>query len=135
LLSRREHSAFELQRKLINKGFSVEDVSTIIHALSDEGLLSNNRFVESYVRYRRTKGYGPLRIHAELIARGVSEDLIEHHLNMADNAWLAEARLVWQKRFKGTLPRDFKTRAEQMRFLQYRGFTPEQINNIYHSDL
>lgn len=110
-------------------------MSTTIQALAGEGLLSNDRFVENYVRYRRTKGYGPLRIHAELIARGISEDLIEHHLDMADNAWFAEARLVWQKRFKGTLPRDFKTRAEQMRFLQYRGFTPEQINNIYHSDL
>ena len=38
---------------------------------------------------------------------------------------------VWQKRFKGTVPRDLKTRAQQMRFLQYRGFTPEQIKLLF----
>lgn len=117
------------------KGFRLADVNHTLKSLADQGLQSDNRFVESYVRYRRTKGYGPLRIHAELIARGIPEDLIEHHLDITDNAWFAEIRLVWQKRFKGNLPRDFKTRTQQMRFLQYRGFTPEQINNIYHSDL
>ena len=98
--------------------------------LTAEGLLSNTRFIETYLHHRRQKGYGPLRIQAELTARGIPDEMIEHHLNMADNAWFTHARSVWQKRFKGILPRDFKARAQQMRFLQYRGFTAAQINNI-----
>lgn len=100
----------------------------------EEGLLSHFRFVESYVRMRREKGYGPTRIQAELQARGITEEAIEEHLDFADNAWLTVIRTVWHKKFKGQLPRDFKTRAYQMRFLQYRGFTPEQINTIFQSE-
>jgi len=99
--------------------------------LVEESLLSNARFAESYVFYRRNKGYGPLRIRAELMSRGIAEDLIEHHLNIADNAWLVTMRHAWQKRFKGSLPDDFKTRAKHLRFLQYRGFTADHINSIF----
>ncbi len=89
--------------------------------------------MESFIHYRRARGYGPLRIRAELLERGVPEDLIEHHLKITDNAWLDDARKAWQKRFKYRLPHDFKSRAQQMRFLQYRGFTSEQINPLFQS--
>jgi len=131
LLARREHSETELLRKLKTKGFSDTDCHPVIHALIQEGLLSNHRFTENYIHYRRSKGYGPLRIRNELMERGIAEDLIEHHLNIADNAWFAEARKAWQKRFKNKLPSDFKSRAQHMRFLHYRGFTQEQIEQIF----
>jgi len=134
LLARREHSETELYRKLTQKGHEQESVSAVIQALLNEGLLSTSRFTECYIRARRERGYGPVRIHAELLARGVPEDMIEHHLNINDNAWFIAAHKVWRKRFKNTLPRDFKMRAQQARFLQYRGFTSEQIENIYQSD-
>ncbi|MDR3492834.1 MAG: regulatory protein RecX [Gammaproteobacteria bacterium] len=131
MLARREHSEFELSRKLRTKGYSDQDIQTVMLALIKEGLLSNTRFVESYVFHRRNKGYGPLRIQAELTTRGIPEDMIDHHLDIADNAWLVAVRKVWQKRFKGSLPRDFKTRAQQLRFLQYRGFTADHINTLF----
>lgn len=134
LLARREHSEYELTRKLRTRGFTLEDIQPVIAKLVTEGLLSNKRFVENYIHFRRQKGYGPQRIRAELNERGISEDMIEHHLNIADNAWFTCAHKTWQKRFKGNMPSDFKTRAQQMRFLQYRGFTSEQINSIFHSD-
>jgi regulatory protein len=134
LLARREHSTHELHQKLLTKGFTPTDIEATLTTLIQEGLLSNTRFLEAYLHYRRQKGYGPLRIQAELAAKGLPEDLIDHHLNIADNAWLAEARKVWQKRFKGVIPRDFKARATMMRFLQYRGFTSTQIHSIFDSD-
>ncbi len=102
--------------------------------MSQEGLQSNARFAENYIRFRQTKGYGPLHIRSELLARGLSEEFIEHHLKIADNAWFVGIQKVWHKRFKGIKPRDFKTRAQQMRFLQYRGFTQEQIDSIFDND-
>lgn len=51
---------------------------------------------------------------------------------MADNLWFEAARKLWQKRFKGIVPRDFKSRAQQMRFLRYRGFTDDHIDNLYN---
>ena len=56
--------------------------------------------------------------------------MIAEQLEITDNAWFECARKSWQKRFKGQLAKDFKARAKQMRFLQYRGFTPEQIESV-----
>jgi regulatory protein len=133
LLARREHSADELSRKLRIKKYDPTEINRLIHTLQQEGLLSNTRFVENYIHHRRTKGIGPLRIQAELIERGIPESLIEQQLNMADNAWFAEAQHAWRKRFKNQMPADFKTRTQHMRFLQYRGFTREQIEKVFEN--
>jgi regulatory protein len=134
LLARREHSELELRQKLHSKGFPAASVEAVIVLLAAQGALSNARFTENYVRCRRQKGYGPVRIRAELNARGIDEDMIEDHLNITDNAWLISLRAVWRKRFKGVVPNDSKTRAQQQRFLQYRGFTLDQIDTIFQSD-
>ncbi len=131
LLARREHSETELFRKLCLKGFSETDIRPVMTALLQENLVSNSRFIENYIHFRRAKGFGPLKIQAELQERGIPEELIEHHLKIADNAWLGQARTVWKKRFKNRMPTDFKSRAQQMRFLHYRGFTSEQIELVF----
>lgn len=131
LLARRDHSETELTQKLLARGFSRDHIQSTLATLIQKGWLNNARFVENYIRYRRTKGFGPLRIQAELIARGIPEELIEHQLNITDNTWLTEVRSVWQKRFKNSMPQDYKTRAQHMRFLYQRGFTTEQINSIF----
>jgi regulatory protein len=41
---------------------------------------------------------------------------------------------VRHKRFGSELPEDFKERARQARFLQYRGFTTDQINHALAGD-
>lgn len=134
MLARREHSQTELFRKLLKKTFLDADIHPVLHVLAQEGLLSDARFTENFIHYQRNRGYGPLRIRANLLERGINKDLIEHHLDISDNAWLTTVRDVWQKRFKTSLPKDYKTRAQHMRFLQYRGFTHEQINSIIKSD-
>ena len=135
MLARRDHSQSELFRKLLDKYLDHEtEIHNQLNVLADEGLLNDARFIENFIAYKRRRGLGPLRIRAELIERGVHEDLIEHHLDITDNAWLNDVRHVWQKRFKNNLPRDFKTRAAQMRFLQYRGFTHQQIDSLFRSE-
>jgi regulatory protein len=133
-LARREHSELELQRKLLSKGYASPAITTCLAALVDEGLVSNTRFTECYIHARRQKGYGPMRIHVELAARGIPQDLIEHQLDIADNAWFAHAQKAWRKHFKGIMPSDPKIRARQIRFLYQRGFTAEQIDTIFRSD-
>jgi regulatory protein len=121
-------------RKLIRNDFNEDEIYAALATLSNEGVLSDRRFTESFIHYRRGKGYGPLRIQAELKNRGITDALIEQYLEIAAPVWLTNVRLAWQKRFKNCIPSDYKTRAEQMRFLQYRGFTHEQINSIFNSD-
>jgi regulatory protein len=124
----------ELCRKLLKKSFLETDIHVVLNGLAEEGLLNESRFIENFIHYQRNRGYGPLHIRADLIERGISENLIEHHLEIKDNAWLTSIRFVWQKRFKNKLAHDYKTRAQQMRFLQYRGFTHDQIKSIMNND-
>ncbi len=130
-LARREHSETELYRKLRKKKYSEDHIRVVLAALTKEKLLSNHRFIENYIHFRRGKGFGPLRIQAELIERGIDAELIDHHLKIADNAWFTDVRDAWRKRFKNQMPSDYKTRAQQMRFLYSRGFTGEQIESVF----
>lgn len=134
ILARRDHSEAELFRKLKLKKFDTEEILLVIQALIQEGMQSNERFVENYIHYRRQKGYGPIRIRNELIERGITEDLIEDQLKSTDNIWHQIAQTVLKKRFKKGIASDYKTHAQQMRFLLYRGFTQEQINRVFHDD-
>ncbi|WP_405236940.1 regulatory protein RecX [Lentisalinibacter orientalis] len=126
-LARREHSRWELRHKLAAAGATGDLADETLDALEDEGLLSDSRFVESFVAARARKGQGPVRIYQELERRGVNELLIEDGIDEADIDWYELAAEVRAKKFGKTVPPDFPSRAKQMRFLEYRGFDSDQI--------
>jgi regulatory protein len=129
-LARREHSQLELARKLRQKGFGDDAVRGIVDELVQEGLLSNVRFAESYVRMRLDRGYGPLRVTAELRQRGVAGEWVTELLAQFDVDWIERAATVRRKHFGAALPHDLAELARQSRFLQHRGFTQEQIHAV-----
>ena len=126
MLSRREYAVAELSRKLSAAGYERDSVQDTVAQLVADGLLSDARFTEAFVRYRAGRGYGPLRIQAELRERGVDDAVVETYLDSGDSQWLQRSEAVRSKRFGAARPVDFKERARQARFLQYRGFTTEQ---------
>lgn len=129
-LSRRDYTQQEIRQKLQTKGYDAEVIQTVLADLVQEGLINESRFTENFIHWRRERGYGPKRISLELQARGIPDYIIAEHLEITDNAWSTAARKVWQKHFKGKQPKDFKERAKQMRFLQYRGFSRDHIENV-----
>ncbi len=130
LLAQREYSAWELRRKLNARGYPSRLIEEVLDALYGENLQSDQRFAESYVRARVERGFGPYRIAAELKERGVSEALIAVCLKEGRDDWSCRAAEARRKRFGSALPSSLKERARQMRFLQYRGFTHEQVNDV-----
>jgi len=127
LLARREHSRFELARKLRLKGFAEEEIPPTLDALAKQGLLSDVRFAEQYCRSRCHRGFGPRRIQQELQERGVAAELIAQTMaELSAEYWRELAQHTWKKKFAGKKPTDYKSWATQRRFLQYRGFTDEQ---------
>ena len=126
-LARREHSREELVRKMKTAGFDCNVALDVIEELRKDGLQSDRRFVESFVQSRVSNGKGPRIIRADLSHRGVREPVIHEALVEAEADWVQLARRARQKKFGDALPRDFKEKARQMRFLQSRGFEPDQI--------
>jgi regulatory protein len=134
LLARREHSRVELERKLATRGFPEAVIAPSLDALEHSGVLAATRFTESFIRSRIAKGQGPVRIRAELAERGVAGEQAAAVLRGDDVDWLATARAVRRKRFGADPPRDFRERAKQARFLQYRGFTADQVRAALELD-
>ncbi len=128
LLARREHSRQELERKLISKlAPDAGQLGAVLDRLEQDGLLSDSRYAEAFCNARMRVGKGPVRIRVELRERGVAEDLVESVLRELNVDWVMRAREVLQKRFGSGLSPDQRATAQRMRFLQYRGFTSEQI--------
>ena len=127
-LARREHSYVELQRKLRLKYPDAphNEIDFQLGRLRDQGLQSDARFVESYVRYRKSRGFAYLHIRSDLLGRGVSESLIESNLFEDDDDWLPMAEALVQKRLLGQSDLSFgsKPHLKLLRFLESRGFPP-----------
>ena len=126
-LARREHGRSELLHKLEKAGFDPEIASDAVAQLVDDGLQSDQRYVESFVQSRIHQGKGPVRIRAELRERRLSDSAIEQGIADVVQDWVALARDVRLRKFGESQPTDFNDKAKQMRFLQYRGFEPEHI--------
>lgn len=130
-LGRREYSRRELHDKLMHKGCAPTLAAEVVAALERERLLSDDRFVESLVRARRNRGYGPLRIRNELQEKGVAPEAIDESIDVGDQAWLEDLRRVQRKKFGAARPKSPAERARQTRFLHYRGFTYDQIQKLF----
>jgi regulatory protein len=133
LLARRDYAQGELRATLVARGFEAAAVTGLVGELSAEGLLNEARFAENYVSWHAARGQGPVRIASELRRAGVPEALIESALG-AGADWDALARKVRAGKFGGQPPRDFRERARQARFLQYRGFSADHIRAATGAD-
>jgi len=125
LLSRREHSVFELIQKLKKRYGPNKLINDAIIRLQESNLLDDQRFAEAYIKVRARKGFGPRRIDAELQQRKVSEKIINQELSMIED-WNALALAAFKKKF-GNLQKDSKKILKAKSFLQNRGFSFEQI--------
>jgi regulatory protein len=126
-LTRREHSRRELEEKLIRKGCAAEMATQVAASLEVERLLSDDRFVEMLIRARRRRGYGPVRIRGELREKGIADDVIARWLDVGSHDWTEEVKRVRRQKYGAGIPANMNERAKQARFLQYRGFTFDQI--------
>lgn len=128
LLARREHSRFELAGKLRSR-FAAADmdaINVVLDQLAAENLQSDQRFAEEYLRLRMRRGFGWLRIRADLLRRGVGDGIISD-MARPDEEWraLAEKLIAFRLGESGTMARASKEHQRLFRFLQSRGFSAE----------
>jgi len=122
-----------LAAKLARKGYADPDIQTELDRLASERLQDDRRFTEAYIRYRIGRGYGPVRIRTELRERGIDSALADSVFEALDIDWIARVEAAWRKKFDNPAV-NFREHAKQARFLQYRGFTADQISRVLTSD-
>ena len=128
LLSGREHSRAELERKLREHEAEPGQLKRILDELQAKDFINEQRVADS-VLHRRAGKLGAMRIRQELQARGLDEELVSTALDSLKETELARARDVWERRF-GDRPGDAAQRAKQARFLIARGFSGEVVRRV-----
>jgi regulatory protein len=118
----------------VQRGCEEDTAARIVAGLVAEGSVSDERFIEALLHVRRVRGYGPLYIRRELEEKGIDRSTIEHWLDVSSRDWVEDVKRVYKKKFGGKKPASLAERAKQTRFLQYRGFTHEQIRRALGSD-
>mgnify|MGYP000467490274 FL=1 len=127
LLTRRDYSRAELQKKLAAHAESAEELASVLDTLQGERLLSDHRYATQRVTARAGR-YGDARLKQELRLKGVSDDDIAAALPEGGDE-TERCLAVWQRKF-GQPAQTPEERAKQMRFLQYRGFSGDAIRRV-----
>lgn len=127
MLAMREHSVKEINDKLAKKTDDLDMLNAVLDELLENRYVSDQRFAESYVRVRANKGFGPVKIRAELANKGVSSSLIAEHLAIESPIWIDNAVAQYQKKYAQHGVKDYNEWTKRARFMQSRGFTMEHI--------
>jgi regulatory protein len=128
LLSGREHSRSELERKLAAHEEEPGQLRRVLDDLQAKGFIDHQRVAESVI-HRRGAKLGAMRIRQELQAKGLDAELIAQAVAGLKSTEVARAREVWCRRFS-ELPADAAERGKQARFLAARGFDGEVIRRV-----
>jgi len=130
-LAMREHSRFEIYNKLCKKDY-VEgvDLHALLDELEDKNYINEERFAESFVRSRVSRGQGPVKITNELRRKGISSSLMSRVMQNAEADWFDLATNQLEKKFGNTKPETFKEKAKRMRFLAARGFDAVVVRGV-----
>jgi len=131
LLARREHSARELETKLVAKGWPQGHAAQVVADLSAAGLQSDGRFAESFARQRAERFYGPRRILAELAQRGIESALANEALESLEIDFFELAADFYRRKYgKADPDPDYRERAKRSRALYRRGFESEHVRDL-----
>ena len=130
LISRREHSRYELMQKL-NKRYPETRplIEEVLDKLIENNILDDERFAEMYINSRARKGFGPKKIEMELSSKHVESFIISSSLEAYDN-WIENAKKELLKKFKGIVPTDYQSKIKQKQFLFNRGFSTQIIDKV-----
>ncbi|MDG1644933.1 recombination regulator RecX [Klebsiella huaxiensis] len=143
ILAMRDHSEQELRRKLAAPVMSKngpealdvtpEEVDKVVEWCIDNRYLDDDRFVRQFIASRSRKGYGPARVRQELKQKGISRETIESSMRECEIDWALLAREQAQRKYGEPLPTAFSEKVKIQRFLLYRGYLMEDIQEIWRN--
>ena len=128
LLSGREYSRAELERKLAPFEEVPGELAKALDELQAKDFINEQRVVDS-VLYRRSAKLGAARIKQELQSKGLDAGAVLDAVELLKSTETERAREVWRKKF-GQAPASAVERGKQMRFLMSRGFGSEAIRRV-----
>jgi len=127
-LSNRDHSQFELRKKLLPHANSEEELDEVIKKLIDKGYLSNQRFTESFIA-SKSKKFGMRKITQVLQQHQLDSEILKTEVEKLRESEPQRCYEIWERKF-GQVTKEPNELAKQIRFLASRGFSHEIIMGI-----
>ncbi|MBS0848805.1 regulatory protein RecX [Citrobacter sp. JGM124] len=144
ILAMRDHSEQELRRKLTmpvrftssgqqqeKTEYSQEEIEKVIDWCYQQNWLDDRQFATRFIASRSRKGYGPQSIRQALQQKGIDRENREAAMCACEIDWSNLALETAERKFGAPLPQEWQKRIKVQRFLLYRGFFMEDIQNIY----
>lgn len=132
LLSMREHSRVELQRKLAPHAESAEQLDAVLDEMAERRFLCLERFADSVV-HRKASRFGAARIKAELSQHRLPAHVAEAVVNSLRDTEFDRAHALWLRRF-GQVAQALPEQARQTRFLLARGFAGDVVRRVVRGE-
>lgn len=131
-LGRRNHTFKELLTKSKQRGYRESDIKPALKRLAERGLIDEYKFALSFTKEKLDhSGWGPEKIRAALLQKGVPDDVIERSINQSiqDVDWLTIMRKqVAKKRSRFKKEEDISRRRKKMfDYLVRKGYNRENI--------
>lgn len=128
LLSQREHSRLELERKLTEHVEEGDDLPGILDLLEQRGFISAERVAESIVHRKATR-FGTARVVQEMRSKGLDDDTVRAATEHLRDTELQRAHMLWQQKYRqpASTPQE---QLKQMRFLAARGFGADVVRKV-----
>ena len=133
-LASREYSQADLRNKLLNAGLDETKASNLLIEFTQHKWVDDERYIEVFVRSKINSGWGTIRIIQEIKQHGIHQSHIEEYLNQQNIDWFEQAKTTYNRRYTDSAGLSLKDKAKRYRFLQYRGFTSEQIQYAMRQD-
>lgn len=131
-----ERCAWEVRRKLFEKGIQGEPVDKLVDELIKDGFLNEERFARSFARGKfRLKKWGKNRIMQELKLRHISPENIRKGISEIDpeeyyDTLLSQTEKKWEK----TVEKDsYKKKFKVLQYLMSKGFEQDLVQEAISS--
>lgn len=115
----------QIKNKLYEKKYHKDVVDYVIDKCKEYGYINDFEFAKSYV-YQSRNIKGKMRIKTDLIQKGISSEIIDEVLEeyVDEDGCLTQAK----KRLRDKDISDNKVYLSLLRYLQYRGYSYDEIN-------
>lgn len=123
-----DNSAARLHMKLVAHGFSRVSAEGAVRYLESVGLINEEKIARRIFETALKKGYGPRRIAAELIKKGVKKELVDELCVFDDIDFVENCALIIKKKW-GEFPKEKKERDKAVRSLLSLGYSFDDINS------
>ncbi|HSV07103.1 MAG TPA: RecX family transcriptional regulator [Candidatus Binatus sp.] len=119
MLTRAPRTEAELEERLVARGYQRATAAATVARCRELGYVGDEAYARERARALRARGWGSLRIVADLGARGLPSDLVDAAVDASRND---EPEIEWARRAAGRLADARRT----WRLLLSRGF-PEDV--------